>query len=268
MNVVLPSLRFSKVCALAACILVFLAGCANQGSTREDPTSIDLSKSSEITTPQMVIDTPNPLDLPAETVLSADELAAYGEDACFAVLEISDELFERMYGKTFKPECTVSRDDLRYVRVLHVNEEDEVLTGEIVVNAAIADEICEIFRELYDAQYPIERMRLADDYNAEDELSMEDNNSSSFNYRPIEGTNRPSKHAQGMAIDINTLYNPYYRYSDDSVLPATGAPYLDRSQDFPYKIEEGDLCYRLFTERGYTWGGHWNTVKDYQHFEK
>lgn len=245
--------------------LLMLGGCASSNQT-QGQSSASIDAVPEV--PQLVLDTPVPTDLPAETALSDEELEAYGENACFGVFEISDELFARMYGKTYKAECTVSPDDLRYVRVLHANAEGETLTGELVVNKAIADEVCEIFRELYDARYPIERMRLADDYNAEDEASMEDNNSSSFNYRPIEGTNRPSKHALGMAIDINTLYNPYYRYSDGEVLPVTGAPYLDRSQNFPYKIEVGDLCYRLFTERGYTWGGHWNSVKDYQHFEK
>lgn len=251
----------------ASLVLALLAlfGCALSSESQEQPSAL-IEAVPEA--PQLVLDTPDPTDLPAETVLSDEELEAYGEDACFGVFEISDDLFAHMYGKTYKVECTVPRDDLRYVRMLHANAEGETLTGELVVNKAIADEICEIFRELYDARYPIERMRLADDYNAEDEASMEDNNSSAFNYRPIEGTNRPSKHALGMAIDINTLYNPYYRYSDGEVLPVTGAPYLDRSQAFPYKIEVGDLCYRLFTERGYTWGGHWNSVKDYQHFEK
>lgn len=248
---------------LVSCLA--LSGCAQSNQAQEQAAEPEEPVQA---IPQIVLDTPDPVDLPAETVLSAEELEAYGEDACFGVLEISDELFARMQGRTYKAGCTVSRDDLRYVRVLHANAQGETLTGELVVNKAIADEVCEIFRELYDARYPIERMRLADDYDADDEASMEDNNSSAFNYRPIEGTNRPSKHALGMAIDINTLYNPYYRYSDGSVLPVTGAPYLNRSQDFPYKIEVGDLCYQLFTERGYTWGGHWNSVKDYQHFEK
>lgn len=255
---------------LCVAMMACASGCASQDAL-EDLTQMEEAQESSPAAPampQLVVDTPNPLDLPAETVLGEEELAAYGEDACFAVLEISDELFERMSGKTYKAGCTVSRDDLRYVRVLHANAAGEVLTGELVVNVAIADEMCEIFRELYDARYPIERIRLADDYDGVDEASMEDNNSSAFNFRPIEGSGSPSRHGVGMAVDINTLYNPYYRFSDGTVLPVTGAPYLDRSQEFPYKIAVGDLCYRLFTEHGYTWGGHWNSVKDYQHFEK
>jgi hypothetical protein len=100
---------------------------------------------------------------------------------------------------------------------------------------------------------------------------MEDNNTSCFNYRVVEGSTSLSKHAYGLAIDINPLYNPYITYENDgslSVSPASAKAYADRSISFPYKIDENDLCYKLFTEHGFTWGGNWNSVKDYQHFQK
>ena len=40
-----------------------------------------------------------------------------------------------------------------------------------------------------------------------------------------------------------------------------------RGKQFRYKINKGDLCYRLFIKHGFIWGGSWRTVKDYQHFE-
>ena len=230
--------------------------------------SNDTATQSESAVSQLVAETPNPLDLPAETPLTAAELETYGVDNCFAVSEIDDELFARMYGKSYKEGCPVPREDLRYIRTLHVNEDGQTLTGEMVVNAAIADDVSESLRELYEAGYPIERMRLVDDYDADDVASMEDNNSSSFNYRPIAGTDRISRHGYGMAVDINTLYNPYYKLESDTVSPEESRPYLDREAEYPYKLEEGDLCYRLFTEHGFEWGGAWETVKDYQHFEK
>ena len=57
--------------------------------------------------------------------------------------------------------------------------------------------------------------------------------------------------------------------SDGTLLiqPATGEPYCDRSWDFPYKIDHNDLCFKLFTEAGFDWGGDWTNRKDYQHFE-
>ena len=166
-------------------------------------------------------------------------------------------------------DCTVPREDLRYLHVLHKNIDGDVLEGEMVVNKYIAEDVLEILKELYEADYPIERMVLIDEYDADDEASMEDNNSSSFNFRLISHTNRVSKHGLGMAVDINTLYNPYTKVADGKriIEPITGEPYLDRDASFPYKIEKGDLCYKLFTEHGFVWGGDWTNRKDYQHFE-
>ena len=191
------------------------------------------------------------------------------DDADFYITEITDEIFQRIYGKSFKEDCTVPREDLRYLHVLHVDLDGNVHEGEMIVNYHIAEDVLDIFRQLYEAGYPIERMRLVDEYNAEDEASMEDNNSSAFNFRFISHTTRVSKHGLGLAVDINPLYNPYTKVVDGEriIEPITGEPYLDRDADFPYKIDENDLCYKLFIEHGFEWGGAWEDRKDYQHFE-
>ena len=196
-------------------------------------------------------------------------LAAASDDAFYAI-PIPDEIFAKMQGKSYKDDCTIPRDDLRYIHVLHKNIEGETLEGEMVCSKLIAEDLLEIFRELYEQSYPIEKMRLIDEYDANDELSMTDNNSSCFNYRTISHTNKISKHGLGVAVDINTLYNPYTKVVDGEriIEPAAGAPYLDRDADFPYKIERGDLCYNLFISHGFEWGGDWTDRKDYQHFEK
>ena len=193
----------------------------------------------------------------------------------FSVREISDDLFVRMKkGNTYKKDCIVPREDLRYLLVLHKDKEGHTHQGEMVVHKLIAKDVLEIFEKLYDAGYPIERMVLPDNYLADDEIMMRDNNSSSFNFRLVSHTNRISKHGLGMAVDINTLYNPYHKIVKNSdgttveiIEPATGATYLDRTRNFDYKVEKGDLCYRLFTEKGFVWGGDWPDRKDYQHFE-
>ena len=194
--------------------------------------------------------------------------AAQPEDA-FYIAPISDEIFARIEGKSFKEDCTLPREDLRYLHVLHVDLNGETREGEMIVNRHIAEDVLEILRELYEAEYPIEKIRLVDEYDADDELSMEDNNSSSFNFRFISHTTRVSKHGLGLAVDINTLYNPYTKIVDGVriVEPVTGEPYLDREADFPCRIDHDDLCYRLFTEHGFEWGGDWEDRKDYQHFE-
>ena len=188
----------------------------------------------------------------------------------FYISKIPDDIFEKMQGKSYKADCTVPRDELRYVHVLHMGFDGQTKEGELVVNKAIADDVLAIFEELYQADYPIEKVELVDAYNADDEKSMSHNNSSAFNFRFISHTTKISKHGLGMAVDINTLYNPYVKTVDGklSIEPANATAYVDRSKDFPYKIDHDDLCYKLFTKYGFAWGGDWTHSKDYQHFER
>lgn len=191
------------------------------------------------------------------------------EAASFSISPIPDAVFQKMKGKSYKDDCPVPKDELRYVRVLHKTLDGKTKTGEIIVNRLIAQDVLEIFHALYKANYAIEKMHLIDVYDADDERSMRDNNTSSFNYRTISGTKKISKHGLGLAIDINPLYNPYVKMLNGKlhVEPATGKPYLAREKSFPYKIDHNDLTYKLFTERGFDWGGDWKNRKDYQHFE-
>lgn len=170
-----------------------------------------------------------------------------------------------------KPSAEISFEELRYVHILHYNFDGLATEGELVCNEAIAQDLMEIFYELYRSEYQLERVLLIDEYNGDDEASMEDNNTSCFNYRPVAGSTSLSKHALGLAVDINPLYNPYITYTADGkekVSPPSALPYADRSAAFPYKIDGEDLCCKLFLQHGFTWGGNWNNVKDYQHFQK
>lgn len=189
----------------------------------------------------------------------------------FTIEQIPDDIFATMQGKTFQENEWISREDLRYLRVSHYGFDGEIHMGELIVNEKIAEEILEIMQELFKHQYPIEKMKLMDVYDGNDNRAMEDNNSSAFNYRLIAGTNRLSKHSLGLAIDINPLYNPYIRPDEQGgtlIEPVGSEGYADRTKEFSYKIDEKDLCYQLFKARNYVWGGDWTTVKDYQHFQK
>lgn len=221
-------------------------------------------------------DTETPADPKSDKVANSDMGSTTGTDSHeistsdFYISEIPDDIFAKMQGKSYKDNCTVPREDLRYVHVRHMGFDGEAKDGELVVSRKIADDVLEIFEELYKADYPIEKVRLVDEYDADDEASMSDNNSSAFNFRFISHTTRISKHGLGMAVDINTRYNPYVKTVNGklSIEPANGADYVDRSKDFPHKIDHDDLCYKLFTEYGFTWGGDWTHSKDYQHFER
>lgn len=187
---------------------------------------------------------------------------------------LTDAVKQRITGISY-PEsgCTVPYEDLQYVGLLYHDFNGEEQTGELICNKAVAQDMVEIFYELYRNDYQIERIRLIDEYGGDDTASMADNNTSCFNYRVVDGTTSLSKHAYGLAIDINPFYNPYVVFNKGGtgntyISPAGSELYADRSQEFAYKIDENDLCYRLFIEHGFTWGGNWNSSKDYQHFQK
>ena len=187
----------------------------------------------------------------------------------FCISRINDEIFSKIDGKSYKKNCSVSLENLRYLSLLHKNLNGEILRGEMICNVRIAEDLIDIFQKLFAANYPIEKVRLIDEYNADDELSMRDNNSSCFNFRYVPFTNRISLHGYGLAVDINPLYNPYIKTVNGKkiIVPDNSADFEDREKNFPYKITEDDLCCKLFREHNFLWGGNcWDDEKDYQHF--
>ena len=189
----------------------------------------------------------------------------------FVATVIPDSVWLRMQGKTYHPNPYIHRSDLRYLKVMHWGFDDRPHVGELICHADIAQDLLDIFQQLYEAKYPIQQMVLPDMYDADDERQMRANNTSCFCYRPIAGSSKLSKHARGLAVDLNPLYNPYYKVGKNGktvVQPSTARAYVDRNKNFPHKIDRNDQAYRLFTQHGFQWGGSWRSMKDYQHFEK
>lgn len=257
---------------------------ATLGSDEKTPASSP-SASPDAAAPSPGAD--NPEDIPqSSTLLTGASLNGYSQLAQRVLLEdgfyyepLSTQLCRYITGVSYpasegdeadsSPEITL--EELRYVHILHYDFEGNPTEGELICNEFIAQDLVEIFYELYRNEYQLEKVLLIDEYDGDDNASMEDNNTSCFNYRPVEGSTNLSKHALGLAIDINPLYNPYITYTkngEENILPASASAYANRSASFPYKIDENDLCYKLFIQHGFTWGGNWNNVKDYQHFQK
>ena len=194
----------------------------------------------------------------------------------FYIEPISEELKEKMRGKSYASdidETIVNFDMLRHVVIKYNDFDGNTADGELVCNELIAQDLLEIFKELYENGYMLEEVSLIDKYDADDDTSMEANNTSCFNYRLVDRSTKLSYHAYGLAIDVNPLYNPYVEYGkgeggSDYICPTQSVPYAYRDKEFPYKIDENDLCYKLFKQHGFIWGGDWNSCKDYQHFEK
>ena len=282
--------KISYYIAVSACVMAaagFLAGCAKEPplqpvkeeaepviplievTEKDRETDINAVDGTAADAEEKVIGTGNKDNDENETETEENVKPENTFDNEFYITEISDDVFLRIYGKSFKEDCTLPRDDLRYLHVLHKDINGTVHEGEMIVNKHIAEDVLDILRTLYENDYPIEKIRLIDEYGADDELSMEDNNSSSFNFRFVPRTKKISKHGRGLAVDINPLYNPYITTVDGkrNIDPVNAEPYADREADFDYKIVKGDLCYNLFIEHGFEWGGEWKNSKDYQHFE-
>jgi hypothetical protein len=171
-------------------------------------------------------------------------------------------------GASWRPGCPVEPGLLRRVDVDHIGFDGQTHRGELIVHEDLVREVITIFEQLYRLGFPIEKIRTVDHYPAaDDELSMEDNNTSAFNCRGIPGTNRWSQHAYGRAIDLNPLFNPSID-SPGAFQPKNAAPYLDRSRTDPGVLHSGDPAVHVFTDRGWRWGGYWMTPIDYQHFER
>ena len=234
-----------------------------------------ISEIPKITPTPTITPTPEPTPEPAPTEPLKEELTEPVNES-FYIEEISDELKERMRGKSYADnidENIVNFDMLRHVVIKYNDFEGNVKDGELVCNELIAEDLLEIFKELYESGYMLEEVSLIDKYDADDDMSMEANNTSCFNYRLVDRSDKLSYHAYGLAIDVNPFYNPYVEYGkgengSDYICPTQSVFYAYRDNDFPYKIDENDLCYRLFKEHGFKWGGDWNNSKDFQHFEK
>lgn len=233
-----------------------------------DPDPIETIKQQDFMNPEGFIEQGKKKT--AGMVVNTSEFSQYILDELFYVNELDQDVINRITGKSYKEGADIPYGDLRYIRLLHIGFDGQSYIGEMIVNKAIAEDVIDIFKELYSIEYPIEKMLLIDDYDADDLKSMADNNSSAFNYRLIEGTSRRSVHSDGLAIDINPLYNPYVRTRDGKmeVLPENALEHVDRSRENIYYIRKDDPLYKAFTSRGFTWGGEWKNSKDYQHFEK
>jgi hypothetical protein len=192
--------------------------------------------------------------------VAAQPMAFHG-----SVTALPASLRETMTGVSWRPGCPVPLSDLRLVRARHWGFVGRVRTGRLVVHRDVADEVLSVLRRLYAARFPIRRMVPVDAYGASDFRSIEADNTSAFNCRPVDGTSRWSEHAYGRAIDLNPIENPYVTASGTTAHRAS-TPYLQRAPYRPGMAVEGGVVVRAFDAVGWGWGGRWSGARDYQHF--
>nr|GID90073.1 hypothetical protein Ade03nite_89970 [Actinoplanes derwentensis] len=171
-----------------------------------------------------------------------------------------------MTGVSWHRGCPVPISDLRRVKLTHWGFDGVRHRGELIVHQKVARSVVDAFRVLYSTRFPVRTMLPVDRFGGDDDASMAADNTSAFNCRPKTGsTSGFSVHSYGKAIDINTLENPYVKGT--VVQPPAGKTFTNRANVRPGMIKHGDRVWRAFTTRGFTWGGDWTSLKDYQHFE-
>jgi hypothetical protein len=179
-----------------------------------------------------------------------------------SVVPIDEATAARM-TLSWRPGCPVGLSDLRRVTLTHWGFDGQPRPGEIVVHRDQADRILGVFAAVFEAHFPIEQVRLIDEFGGDDNRSMAANNTSGFNCRYVAGTRRWSQHAFGRAIDVNPVQNPYVRGGE--VNPPEGRPYLRRDRNVPGLITADGPVVAAFSRARWLWGGRWASP-DYQHF--
>lgn len=240
------------------------------------PTPTDTPTPSPTPVPQKLknLNDYGPGDVISKSKIDRDNLSDYFTSS---TIEEGGSVYNRINGKSYVSNSNISLSDLRYLKMLHINFDGDYQVGEMIVNKSVAGEVLEIFEILCAEGYQIHSMYLIDNYwagdgESSDWYSIDDNNTSCFCYRPATGSGNLSKHALGKAIDINPQQNPYVTYNSDGSPKYShdnASKYVsNRSSDTAHVITTSDRAYELFTDRGWTWGGSWNSPKDYQHFQK
>src|SRR5665811_1249948 len=165
---------------------------------------------------------------------------------------------------TWNEGCPVGVEDLSYLTMTYRGFDGASHLGEMIVHASAAESVIEVFRLLFEADFPIEEMRVVSSSELDLPPTGDGNNTTAFVCRAVTGASSWSQHAYGLAIDLNPFHNPYSKA--DLVLPELASHYLDRTLDQPGMILEGGPPVAAFDSIGWGWGGRWRSLSDFQHF--
>ncbi len=254
----------APITALLAAVIAMLstvgAGC---GATAQQPAPSSIQAAPA--TAAALSPTASPLSPEPSTAASPSASPAAATRFAFSVAVLSPARRAAMIESgSWSPRCPVSLDDLRLVSLTYWGFDARPHVGRLIVNQDAVTAVVGALRRLYDVHYPIRRMVPVDVYGANDERSMRADNTSAFNGRFVEGSTVWSQHAYGRAIDVDPLENP--EIQDGKVYPATAGRFVDRTLGLPGMIVADDVVVRTFATVGWSWGGSWHSLKDYQHF--
>ena len=151
---------------------------------------------------------------------------------------------------------------LTLIEVEYYSFDEKLHHGQIIGNQKAAKDIKEIFEFIKSTKFPVAKVIPVVKYNWSDEASMNDNNTSCFNYRIVKGFKVLSSHSYGKAIDINPVQNPHIK--GKVITPVTGKYDIKQAGTL---IKDSGIV-KEFVKRGWQWGGRWRSSKDYKKKKK
>ncbi|MBC9715774.1 M15 family metallopeptidase [Streptomyces sp. TRM66268-LWL] len=182
------------------------------------------------------------------------------------VSKLDDRQWEGMVtAGAWRPECPVGRTELRRLEMNHWGFDGKIHRGALVVRDDVADSLVRVFTDLFEHRFPIRRMEPIEAYGGDDDASMRADNTSAFNCRRQGQANAPSTkspHANGRAVDINPMENPWRDGRCDCWQPS--AAHSSRTPGRGKILENGPV-WRAFTTEGWIWQDI--STADYQHFD-
>ena len=200
----------------------------------------------------------NPLRSPVDAAERAADFHAH-------IQRLPAPVRSLMIGRSWHAGCPVPLRDLRLITLTYWGFDRAPHAGKLVVHRRWAPKVARVFYKLYDARFPIRRMKLVDRYGAVDMRSMKADNTSAFNCRYRNNVCCTwSQHAYGRAIDINPVENPYV--GPWGVSPPNGKRFVRRTPVRRGMLSFHDRAWWAFHAIGWEWGGSWPWPTDYQHF--
>lgn len=200
----------------------------------------------------------------------------------FSKNAIGESLKSEMITKDiWNNDCPVSLDRLVLLNLSYTDFDGKKHhDGQMIVFDVVADSVLQVFKTLYKKSFPINSIRLINDFDGDDNKSLQANNTSCFNCRKIMNSDKYSIHSYGMAIDINPLQNPCldteYKPGkiEVEVLPPRGMQYMNRTKIRSGMVESviddknGLTVVDVLVQNGFSiWGGQWNFPIDLHHFQ-
>jgi hypothetical protein len=207
---------------------------------------------------------PTPAVLRDRKLQAADVLPAPPDGKWHSTTGAVTQQIRLRMGTSYKSTCPTKQSSLRYLTLTFRGFDGAAHTGELVVADRAVVPTLRAFRRLFDLGFPIEEMRLPTSADMSAPPTGDGNGTAAFVCRAARGQKRLSAHAYGLAIDVNPFDNPYRK--GDVVLPELASSYLRRSWHRPGMIGPDSVVVREFARIGWSWGGSWSSLKDYQHF--